>query len=70
MRRTTDPETRTRPTDEIDPMVPIMPGHDIRTDGGRTPRPDRASERPPRTDYTTEYGRGTEEIAPMVEDLR
>ncbi|MFC7226787.1 hypothetical protein N0B31_05175 [Salinirubellus salinus] len=70
MTRTTDTETRTRPTDDIDPMVPIMPGRDIRTDGGRITRPERVPRRPPETEYTTEYGRGAEEIAPMVEDLR
>jgi hypothetical protein len=69
MTRTTDTETRTRPTDDIDPMVPIMPGTDICTDGGRSPT-ERAPERPLDTTYSTEYSRDTEEIAPMVPDLR
>jgi hypothetical protein len=70
MPRTTDTEPRTRPTDEIEPMVPIMPSSDIRTDGGRIPPRDHTTEQPPRTDHTTAYGRGTEEIEPMVPDLR
>ena len=70
MTRTTDTEPRTRPTDDIDPMVPIMPGDDIRTDGGRTPPRTRPTGHPSRTDHTTEYDRGTEEIEPMVEDMR
>jgi hypothetical protein len=70
MPRTTDTATRTRQRDEIDPMVPIMPSSDIRTDGGRIPARERPRERPPQTGHTTAYGRGTEEIEPMVPDLR
>ena len=51
-------------------MVPIMPSSDIRTDGGRIPPREHTTEQPPRTDHTTAYGRGTEEIEPMVPDLR
>jgi len=51
-------------------MVPTMPSDDIRTDGGRIPPRERATTRPEPTDYTTEYDRATEEIAPMVEDTR
>ena len=70
MTRTTDTEPRTRPTDDIDPMVPIMPRSDIRTDGGRVPTREPVRDRPASTDHTTEYDRGTEEIEPMAEDLR
>ena len=70
MTRTTDTESRTRPTDDIDPMVPIMPGDDIRTDGGRIPPRERSTTRPPRTEYTTGRDRATEEIEPMVEEIR
>ena len=70
MTRTSDTEPRTRPTDAIDPMVPIMPSDDIRTDGGRVPPRKRTPARPSRTDHATGYDRGTEEIEPMVEDIR
>jgi hypothetical protein len=66
MTRTTDTEPRTRPTDEIDPMVPMLPRTEIRTDGGRTAAPEPTPEPPLDTTYATEYDRGTEEIAPMV----
>jgi hypothetical protein len=70
MTRDTTTETRTRPAAAIDPMVPVMPGTDIRTDGGRPPEPLGGRRRPTDTSYTTNYGRGTEEIQPLVEDLR
>lgn len=38
-------------------------------DGGPRP-PERPLDRPPRTDHTTAYGRDTEEIEPLVPDLR
>lgn len=70
MTRTPNTETRTRPTDDIDPMVPLMPGDEIRTDGGRIPPRESSTTRLRGTGHATAYDRGTEEIEPMVEDIR
>jgi hypothetical protein len=60
---------RTRPTDEIEPMVPRLP-REYRTDGGsRRLRADPRRERPPATDYTEPEDRHREEIEPMVPRL-
>lgn len=67
MTDTTPSQTRTRPTDEIEPMVPILPRDPYRSDGG--PRR-RGRERPPATDYAAPATRDREEIAPLVPDLR
>ena len=45
------------------------PGPSLASDGGRRP-PTRTFDRPPRTDYATEYTRDREEIEPLVADLR
>lgn len=62
--------TRTRTTDEIEPMVPLLQ-REYRTDGGsRRPPTERARpERPPTTDYAEPGDRHREEIEPMVPRL-
>lgn len=63
--------TRTRPTDEIDPIVPIMP-RTYAADGGREPDADPDDgpfDRPPRTDHAP-ADRDREAIEPLVPDLR
>jgi hypothetical protein len=54
--------------DDIEPIVPIMPSEPTTLplpDGGRhTPSP------PTRTDYAIDYERDTEEVLPLVPDLR
>lgn len=65
------PPTDQRPTDSIAPIVPDLSGG-ARADGGAgtPPRPDRPTERPPRTDYASPYTRDEEEVEPLVPDLR
>ncbi|MFB6171807.1 MAG: hypothetical protein ABEJ23_04685 [Haloarculaceae archaeon] len=60
-------QTRTRPTDEIEPMVPVLPRDPYRPDGGARRR--RRRERPPATDYADPSTRDREEIEPLVPDL-
>lgn len=58
------------------PLVPIVStvsdsasDAPLASDGGRRPSA-RPFDRPPRTDYATEYTRDEEEIEPFVADLR
>ena len=67
--------------DTIDaPIVPLVStasdtdadadsGPSLAPDGGRRPST-RSFDRPPQTDYATEYTRDEEEIEPFVADLR
>lgn len=55
------------------PIVPYTPDtstQPIYADGGNRREPDRTLGRPPRTDHATEYARASEEIEPIVADLR
>lgn len=61
-------QPRTRPTDEIEPMVPMLP-REYRADGGQRRPTTRTPERPPRTDYTEPEDRHREEIEPLVPRL-
>ena len=45
------------------------PGDPLASDGGRR-SPARPFDRPPKTDYASEYTRDAEEIEPLVADLR
>lgn len=54
--------------------APIVPyAHDktrpVSADGGNRPDSERPLDRPPVTDYATDYTRSTEEIEPVVPDL-
>lgn len=76
MTRDETPDNRTRPTDEIDPMIPIMPREpspdalpDTIPDGGETLTAETRHSRPRNTSYATEATQDTEEIVPFVPDL-
>lgn len=64
MRNNTTPDAPLVPPIDTDATEPTA-----RTDGGRDP-PENAFDRPPRTDYASEYTRDEEEIEPFVADLR
>ena len=59
---------QTRPTDEIEPMIPMISDEETQSiptptrDGGRY-------ERPPETDYATSYTRDVESILPGVAEF-
>lgn len=69
MTETPHSQTRTRPTDEIEPMVPLLPRDPYRSDGGPRTRSRRTRDRPPATDYAAPATRDREEIDPLVPDL-
>ena len=69
MTETPPSQTPTRPTDEIEPMVPALPREPYRSDGGPRTRHRRPRERPPTTDYAHPATRDREEIEPLVPDL-
>lgn len=73
---TRDTDDNTRPTDEIAPMIPILPGEPARetppdalSDGGEAVTPPPEGGRPRDTSYATEATQHTEEIVPFVPDL-
>jgi hypothetical protein len=63
----TDHET-TRPTTEVQPLVPIQPDETPSTRETKR-RTDAEPERPRRTDYATRFTRHREEITPGVARL-
>ncbi|ERG93096.1 MAG: hypothetical protein J07HQW1_03151 [Haloquadratum walsbyi J07HQW1] len=59
---------QTRPTDEIEPMVPLI--DDEETQSIPTPTRDGGQhERPPETEYATSYTRDVESILPGVAEF-
>lgn len=58
-----EPDTHDAP---LVPYTPDTPTQHISADGGNR----RSFDRPPATDHATEYSRCSEEIEPLVADLR
>lgn len=64
---TQQPQPHDAPIVQYTPDTSTQP---IYADGGTRREPDRPLDRPPETDHATEYARTSEEIEPLVTDLR
>lgn len=61
------PDTHDAP---IVPTAPDTPSEFVSADGGSRPGTARPFDRPPATDHATDYSRCSEEIEPLVPDVR